>query len=55
MNPTIREQAKNVNPNKSVTELAKILGAQWKMLSSEDKEPYQQAYLDEKAQLNSGN
>ena len=51
MSPEVREKAKNENPNKSVTELAKILGTQWKALSDEEKKPYHQLYLDEKASI----
>lgn len=51
MSPVVREKAKSEHPNNSVTELAKILGTQWKALSDDQKKPYHQLYLDEKASI----
>jgi len=51
MDPTIRENARKSNPNIGVTELAKILGKQWRTLKDSEKVPYQKAYETEKSQL----
>jgi hypothetical protein len=51
MNPKVRGEAKNANPEMSVTELAKVLGAQWKALSAEERKPYEEAYTKEKNEL----
>ena len=51
MNPTVRGAAKKANPEMSVTDLAKVLGAQWKQLPDVDRKPYQEAYETEKAEL----
>ncbi len=51
MNETVRSAAKAAHPDKSVTELAKVLGAQWKALSEEERAPYKKAYDEEKAAL----
>ena len=51
MDPKIRNLARKEHENISVTELAKILGAQWKKLDQKAKIPYQQAYETEKSQL----
>ena len=51
MNSVVRNAAKSAHPDKSVTELAKVLGAQWKALTDDDRLPYKKAYDDEKAAL----
>jgi len=51
MNSVVRNAAKKAHPDKSVTELAKVLGAQWKALTDDDRLPYKKAYDDEKAAL----
>lgn len=51
MNPEVRGAAKKANPEMSVTQLAKVLGAQWKGLSADERKPYQEAYTKEKAEL----
>ena len=51
MNTKIRNKAKQINPNISVTELAKILGQQWRELSDKQKKPFQAAYEKEKSEL----
>lgn len=39
---TKREEVKKLNPDKKVTELAKIFGSMWRELSDQEKEPYLQ-------------
>jgi predicted RNase H-like nuclease len=51
MDPTIRDKARGTNPNLGVTELAKILGKQWRTLNDDEKVPYQNAYETEKSEL----
>ena len=51
MDPTIRAGAKQANPTMSVTDLAKVLGAQWKALTDEQRKPYNEAYQKEKDAL----
>jgi|SRR6056297_3548684 len=36
-----REQVKAENPDAAVTSIAKLLGAQWKGMSDDEKKPYQ--------------
>ena len=55
MNVEIRTKAKDANPDMSVTELAKVLGKQWKSLNKTEQEPYHNAYLAEKEALNKSN
>lgn len=49
--PEIRDVVKAANPGLGVAGLAKILGAQWKALSLDDRVPYVTAYEAEKASL----
>ena len=49
--PEIRNVVKAANPGLGVAGLAKILGAQWKALSLDDRVPYVTAYEAEKASL----
>ena len=51
MDAKIRDVAKKENPGFSVTDLAQVLGAQWKQLSEEARKPYNEAYQAEKATL----
>lgn len=47
----VRETAKRAHPDAGMAQLAKILGAQWKALSDDDKAPYYKRFEDEKAAL----
>ncbi len=51
LNVTVRNAAKQANPDLKVTELAKVLGAQWKALSEEDRQPFILANQQEKEAL----
>lgn len=43
-----RSKVKAENPSLSVTDIAKELGARWKALTTEDKEPFEQIARDDK-------
>ncbi len=51
LDEAVRKTAKQANPDLKVTELAKILGAQWKALSEEERKPFILANQKEKEEL----
>ena len=44
----MRPQCKEENPEASITDMARILGAQWKSLSEEEKLPYEAKVAEDK-------
>ena len=44
----VRAQVKEENPTLPVTEIAKVIGAKWKALSTAEKEPYVKLAADDK-------
>jgi hypothetical protein len=51
MDPVIRNAAQEANPDAGFGGLSKVISAQWKTLTSEEKTPYEEAHLQEKANV----
>ena len=46
--PPLLQRVKDANPGSSVGDVAKVLGAEWKALSAEDKERYEELAQQDK-------
>ena len=51
MDPKVREAVKAAHPEADFGTLSKHISLQWKQLSEEDRTPYQEAHLQEKAEV----